>query len=62
MRRPLTVGEAFTYLLALAAAVAALSSSFVLVFDGRDWQAVVFALGGGYLVLWAALRLTGPGS
>ncbi len=56
MHRPLTPWIAFVLLLVLVSAIGAMSMAFVAVFDGNDWQAILFGFGATLLALWSAFR------
>ena len=58
--RPLTVTQAMVGFAVLIASVAAVSCGLLSFLDDREQQAFLFAAGGGYLVLWSAVRLCGP--
>ena len=55
--RPLSVWEELVAVVVLASSVLPLSLALLSWLSGHDWRAALFAVGGGYLVLWSAFRL-----
>jgi uncharacterized membrane protein len=58
--RRLTLTELVMGFLVLVVSVAAVSCALYSLFDARDQSALVFAAGGIYLAVWAAVRLCAP--
>jgi hypothetical protein len=60
MRRRLTLLDALVALASLLAGAATFSCALYALMSDRPWAAAIFASGGIYLVLWAAVRVAGP--
>lgn len=54
----MTAYEATLALFLFVAGVVAITVAAVSAWDGYAWQALVFGLGGVYVVVWSSLRLT----
>jgi hypothetical protein len=58
VQREITLGQALSWMLALAGGAAAFSWAFLLFVADREQRALPFTAGGLVLVVWAGIHLT----